>query len=518
MTRRKRKGKELSMRKVREILRLVMMCGMGDREIGRSCSVSHATVGKYRSRVMEAGFTYPAIEGRDDRELMRLLKIGRSEKEEENRPQPDWEWVHTELKKKGVTVPLLWQEYRELYPEGYQISQFYKIYAKWKKKLSVSLRQTHKAGEKMFVDYCGQTVPVADRHSGGVKTAQIFVAVLGASSYTYAEATWDQTLPNWIGSHIRAFEYFGGVPEMLIPDNLKSGITSACRYEPDINSTYHEMSVHYGTVVIPARVRRPKDKAKVESGVQVVERWILAALRNRTFFSLAELNDAISELLVRLNSRAFKKIRGSRLSWFETMEKGALKPLPQSRYVLSEWKKARVNIDYHVELDGHYYSVPYQMQGEEVDLRYTATTVEIFHRGRRLASHKRSYQERQHTTCRDHMPKSHQMYLEWSPSRIINWAGKIGEATARVVETILSERRHPEQGYRSCLGILRLGKRYSEARLEAASRRAIAIGGYSYRSVKSILEKGLDGVSLPETTNDSRGVVHENIRGVDYYK
>jgi transposase len=517
MAKRKQKGKELSMRKVREILRLTMVCGMGDREIARSCSVSHATVGKYRSRVLAVGTKYSEIEVMDDSELMSILKIVKKE-QEDNRHQPDWEWVYRELRKKSVTMPLLWQEYKEQSPDGYHISQFYKLYAKWKKKLNVSLRQTHKAGEKMFVDYAGQTMPVIDRKSGEIKEAQVFVAVLGASSYTYAEATYDQTVPNWISSHIRAFEYFGGVPEIVVPDNLKSGVSKACRYEPDINTTYHEMALYYGTAIIPARVRKPKDKAKVEAGVQLVERWILAALRNRTFFSLSELNDAISLLLERLNRRAFKKLRGSRLSWFETMEKGTLRSLPQTRYLLAQWKKARVNIDYHVELDRHYYSVPYQIVGEEVDLRYTTTTIEVFYRSRRLASHRRSYKERQHTTCREHMPKSHQMYLEWPPSRIISWAHKVGEATAKVVETILKTRRHPEQGYRSCLGILRMGNRYSDARLEAASRRAVSIGGYSYRSIKSILEKGLDKVPITETTNNAKEVVHENIRGLDYYR
>lgn len=291
---RKRKGKELSMRKIREVLRLALVQGMGDREIGRSCVMSHATVGKYRSKAQEEGLTYPDIEQMDDREIMRLLKVARKEEAGDTRPQPDWGSVHTELKKKGVTMALLWEEYRGSYPEGYQISQFYKLYARWKKKLNVSLRQTHKAGEKLFVDYAGHRVPVTDRHTGEVMEAQIFVAVLGASNYTYAEATWDQSLSSWIGSHIRAFEYFGGAPEMVVPDNLLSEVTKACRYEPDINATYHDMSVHYGTVIIPARVRKPRDKAKVEAGVLVVERWILAALRGRIFFSLIELNEAVS--------------------------------------------------------------------------------------------------------------------------------------------------------------------------------------------------------------------------------
>jgi transposase len=514
---RRRKGKGLSMQKIREVLRLALMHGMSDREIGRSCTISHVTVGKYRSKVAEAGLSYGNIEAMDDSGLIRLLKIGRREARIDGRHQPDWEYVHTELKKKGVTLQLLWEEYKGSRPDSYQLSQFYEIYSQWKRKLNVVLRQTHKAGEKMFVDYAGHTVPVVNRHNGEIMDAQIFVAVLGASNYTYAEATEDQALHSWIDSHIRTFEYFGGVPQMVIPDNLRSGVTKACRYEPEINATYHEMSIHYDTVVIPARVRKPRDKAKVEAGVLVVERWILAALRMRTFFSLVELNEAIAELLKRLNSRPFKKLDGSRLSWFEGIEKNALKPLPQARYVVAEWKRATVNIDYHIELDKHYYSVPYQLVDKEVDLRYTTTTVEIFHDRKRIASHVRSYMQGQHTTVKEHMPKIHQEYLEWAPSRIIQWANKVGKSTAGVVETIMKTRRHPEQGYRSCLGILRLGKQYTDVRLEAASTRAIAIGGNSYRSIKSILEKGLDSVALSGSGKEVKPIVHENIRGCDYY-
>jgi transposase len=359
-------------------------------------------------------------------------------------------------------------------------------------------------------------VKIRDRGTGKEREAEIFVAVLGASNYTYAEATWDQGLASWIGSHIRAFEYFGGVAEIIVPDNLKSGVSRACRYEPDINPTYQEMAAHYGTAIIPTRVRKPKDKAKVEAGVQVVERWILACLRNRIFFSLAELNEAISELLKKLNGRPFKKLKGSRLLWFEAIEREVLKALPQSRYEFAEWKKARVNIDYHVELKGHYYSVPYLLVQEEVELRSTVSTVEILYRGRRVASHRRDDQPGRHTTEREHMPKSHQQYLEWTPSRIIRWAGKVGEATAQVVEAIINTRQHPEQGYRSCLGIMRLGNRYSDERLEAACRRAIAIRGFSYKSVRSILEKGLDKQPLFPARQIPL-INHENIRGGNYY-
>jgi transposase len=512
----KKRRKELSMRKIREVLRLGLSCNLGLREIARSCSISPGTASNYLDRADKAGLSYGQIEKMDDGELIGLLKSDTVSKDKGSRAQPDWSWVHQELKKKGVTLQLLWEEYKEIHPDGYQTSQFYEHYNRWKKKLDVTLRQNHKAGEKMFVDYAGQTVPVIDGYTGQIREAQLFVAVLGASNYTYAESTWSQGLSDWIGSHVRTFEYFMGVPRIVVPDNLKGGVTKSCRYEPDINPTYHDMAVHYGTVIIPARVRRPRDKAKVEAGVQVAERWILAALRNRTFFSLTELNKAIWEFLEKLNHRPFKKLEGSRRSWFETMERSALLPLPESCYVFAEWKKARVNIDYHVELNRHYYSVPYTLVREEVEVRYTTQTVEIFHRQKRLASHMRDDRPGTHTTLEEHMPKSHQKYLQWTPSRIIRWAATVGESTAKVVETIMNSRRHPEQGYRSCMGIMRLGKQYGNDRLEAACSRALAIRAYSYKSIRSVLEKGLDGqpLSPPEPQPP---IDHKNIRGGNYF-
>ena len=512
----RKRGCALSMRKVREVLRLVLQCQLENREVARSCSVAPATVGNYLTRAKEAGLSYAQIHQMEDEALRQLLMGRRAVRESTARPQPDWGGIHQELRKKGVTLRLLWEEYKAGHPEGYQLSQFYERYHHWKRQLRVSLRQVHKAGEKMFVDYAGQTVGVVERGTGEIRVAQIFVAVLGASSYTYAEATWSQGLTDWMDSHVRAFEFFGGVSQIVVPDNLRSGVSRPCRYEPDINPSYHDMAVHYNTVIIPARVRKPKDKAKVEVGVQVVERWILAALRNRTFFSLGELNAAIRELLEQLNQRPFQKLSGSRASWFETLESSALQPLPATRYVLAEWKKARVNIDYHVELQRHYYSVPYSLNGEEVEVRYTAATVEIFHRGKRVASHGRDDRAGGYTTLSEHMPTSHQQYLEWTPSRILAWAQTVGEATARVIEVILESRRHPAQGYRSCLGILHLTKQYSKDRLEAACRRALSIRGTSYKSIRSILENGLDQVPVP-VPSVLPSPLHENIRGGDYY-
>ena len=513
---RRRRGKELSMRKVGEIFRLSRECGKTNREIARSCGVSHTAVNDYLRRAREAGLGDEEMQKMSEIELIERLKAKSEERHKTPRPQPDWRKVYEELKKKSVTLALLWEEYRQEHPEGYQLSQFYEIFRRWKKKLDVSLRQTHRAGEKMFVDYAGQTIGVTERETGQIRQAQIFVAVLGASNYTFSEATWDQSLASWMGSHIHAFESFEGVPEIVVPDNLKSGVSKACRYEPDLNPAYHDLAVHYGTAVIPARVAKPKDKAKVEVGVQVVERWILAALRNRTFFSLQELNEAIGELLLKLNSRPFKKLEGSRQSWFEKVERPALKPLPSARYELAEWKKARVNIDYHVELEGHYYSVPYSLVQEEVELRYTAATVEIFFRAKRIASHLRNHHSGRHTTQTEHMPKNHREYLEWAPSRILGWAVSLGEATGEIAGKILTSREHPEQGYRSCLGILRLGKLYGKDRLEAASRRALAIGAASYKSIRSILENNLDREAVPET-QPAQTFHHPNLRGQGYY-
>lgn len=379
------------------------------------------------------------------------------------------------------------------------------------------MRQEHKAGEKLFVDYAGDTVPVISEETGEVREAQVFVAVLGASNYTYAEATWTQDLFDWTGSHVRAFTYYGGVAEQVVPDNTKSGVSHACRYEPELNPTYQDMLTHYGCACLPARVRRPRDKAKVEVGVKFVQEYILARLRTMTFFSLAELNTAIGELLERLNSESFQKLPGSRRSEFLAVDQPALLPLPLTVWVFAEWQKARVGPDYHVEVRGHYYSVPYQLVKEKLDVRITALTVECFLRGRRVASHVRSSRLGGYTTTPEHMPRSHREYLEWTPARLISWAQKTGPETARLVEEIMASRPHPQQGFRSCLGLLGLEKIYGQGRLEAACRRALFIRGLSYKSVKSILVAGLENEPLPGPKPAQLILTHENIRGPEYY-
>jgi transposase len=505
------------MRKLREILRLGLVCGLSGRQIARSVSVSRPTVSHYLDRAIQEGFTRETVNSLSEADLEKLLATKELGRPRQDRTLPDWEHVHRELARKSVTLQLLWEEHKQTHPDGYRYSQFCSLYRAWRKHLDLSMRQTHKAGEKLFVDYAGQTVPIHDPVTGRVSYAQIFVAVLGLSNCTYAEASADQGLSSWIMSHVRAFEYFGGVTAAVVSDNLKSGVSKPCRYEPDLNPAYQDFASHYATAVLPTRVRHPKDKSKVEVGVQVVERWILAALRNRKFFSIEELNEFIRQHLQILNTRPFKKLKGSRKDWFDLLEKPALKPLPPTRYAYADWKKATVNIDYHVELKGHYYSVPHAYRGRQVDIRHTPSTVEIFLSSSRVASHVRSHRLGSHTTVAEHMPKSHRSHLEWTPSRIVSWAGAIGPYVRQMCESILAARPHPEQGYRSCLGIIRLDKRFGTDRLESACKRACELGSFRYKSVRSILECGLDKTPI-ETPAGELLIRHDNIRGEAFYR
>ena len=463
----------LSMRKVREILRLRLGVGLSSRQVARSCKVSSSTVLEYEKRAKEAGLSWPLPDEVDDTALERVVRA-QLEVTKPGRPVPDINYLAAEMRRPHVTLHQLWLEYKAANPDGYQYTQFCERYNQEKKKLDVVLRQEHRAGEKLFTDYAGDTVPIVDPRTGEVKPAYIFVAVLGASNYTYTEATADLSLPSWISSHIRAFEFFGGAPEIVVPDNTRCAVIRPDRYEPDLNPAFAGMAAHYGTAIIPARVRRPRDKAPVEAGVLLVERWILAALRNRRFFSVEELNEAIWDLLEKLNDRKFKRISSSRRELFEKLDAPALRALPPRRYEFLEWRTAKVGIDYHVCADKHFYSVPYQLVGEQLDVRLSALTVEILYKNRRVASHKRSYVEGGFTTNSEHRPKSHQAHLQWTPSRIIFWAERTGPATAALVKKILESRPHPEMGYRSCLGIIRLSKEYGTERVEAAAIRAVS--------------------------------------------
>lgn len=511
-------AERLSMRKIREVLRLSWGGKLSQGVVARSCGMGRTTVREYLQRAQRAGLCWPLPEGISDGDLEAKLFAPPVSPTNAPRPLPDWRHIHEELRRKAMRLFVLWEEYKAVHPDGYEYSRFCELYRQWAGKLPVWMRQAHKAGEKLFVDYAGMTVPVRNAKTGAVRQAQIFVATLGASNYTYAEATWTQTLPDFVSSHVRAFEFFGGVPELVIPDNLGSGVSHACRYDPDVNPTYAEMAAHYGTAILPTRVRKPKDKAKVESGVQGVERRILAKLRNRTFFSLSELNQAILALLLEYNARPFQRLDGSRCSLFETLDKPALAPLPAARYEYAEWRKARVSLDYHVCVDGHYYSVPYRLVKEPVDIRLTPTGVEILHQGQRVAAHQRCHDKHRHTTNKEHMPTSHRAHAEWTPGRIIAWVGQAGEATAELAKRILASRPHPEHGFRACLGIKRLGEAYGTARLEAACQRALAIASPSYKSVKSILAKGLDRQPLPQQAPETPPIQHENVRGTHYYQ
>lgn len=506
----------LSMRKTREILRQKWVLKRTHRDVASSLGVSAGAVGSAVARATALGLDWPAIEAVSDDELEAKL-YGARAASGEVRPLPNCGYIHAERKKVGVTLELLHLEYLEQHPGGYRYTQFCEHYRDWLGKRKLTMRQEHHAGDKCFVDYSGKRPHIINPENGERIDAELFVAVLGASNYTYAEATLTQQGPDWIASHARALDFFGGVPAALVPDQLKSGVTQPCRYEPGVQRTYEEMAAHYGTSVLPARPASPRDKAKVEVAVQIAQRWILARLRNQIFFTLDALNERIAELVEDLNRRTMRVYGASRLELFERIERPALRPLPTTRFIYGSWKRARVNIDYHIEIERHYYSVPHALVREEVEARITGATVEVFHRGQRVASHVRSDKRGAHTTNPEHMPLLHQKHLEWTPSRIIHWAGTIGRATSALVEAILRERVHPEHGYRSCLGILRLAKRYGDARLEAACARALRVGARSYRHVDSILKNGLDRVPLVEEQRNDSPLDHENVRGGDYY-
>jgi transposase len=509
--------KRLSMRKIREILRLRWGEGRSEREVARSVGVSPSTVVRVTARARRAGLLWPLPSELDEGVLeARLYPPTPSSRQP--RAVPDFKTVHRELRRKGVTLQLLWEEYREAYPrDGYAYSRFCELYRGWAGKLDVVMRQEHRAGEKVFVDFSGDGIPIVDRKTGEVTEARLFVAALGASSYTYVEAFPSEQLRWWIQGHVHAFEHFGGVTEVVVPDQPRTSVTKPCYYEPEIHRTYLEWAQHTGTAIIPARPRHPRDKPKVESAVLLAQQRILAALRNHTFFSIEQANEAIWEKLELLNGRKFQRLDVSRRDLYEQLDRPALRPLPLRRYEHAEWSTPRVNIDYHVDVDRHFYSVPYQLVHQRLDARRTATTVELFCKGRRVASHLRSYRKGGYTTLREHMPPEHQRYLEWTPSRILAWASKTGPRTAELAQRILESRPHPALGYRSCLGLLRLGKAHGPERLEAACTRALVIGAASYKSVKSILKNGLDQEPVHSTPSQAP-LLHDNIRGSAYYE
>jgi transposase len=513
-----------AMRKIREVLRLKHTLKLSERQIAGALGIGHATVGAYLRRAVEAALCWEEAEKLSDAAVEARLfeQVGRNEPAA--RAPIDFAWVHLELRRAGVTMELLWSEYQQAIADGgsgqkpYQYSHFCELYRAYTKKLSPVMRQVHRAGERAFIDFSGKKPRIIDATTGEVTEVELFVMVLGASNYTYVEATRTQSLGDFVGATVRGLAYFGGVPEILVPDQLRSAVSQPHRYEPEINATYAEMGQHYGTAIVPARPRKPKDKAKVEGGVLIAQRWIVACLRNRRFFSLEELNAAIGELLERLNTRPFQKLEGCRRSAFEKLDRPAMKPLPSRRYEIGEWKlKVGVNLDHHLAYDHRHYSVPSELITAKVDVRATATIVEVWRDGARVTSHERSYGPKgTAVTKAEHRPRAHREWGEWPPERLVGWAATQGPKTAEVAEAILGRGPHPESGRRACLGLFRLGERHGRARLEAACGRALVIHNPTYKSVEAILKSGLDKVALAEEA-ESKAVVHENIRGGDYF-
>ena len=509
------------MRKAREILRLRYELALSYRTIAASQRVGPSTVGDTIRRATDAGLDWNAVKELSDEEVDRLLysKPAPSGPRPEQRPLPDFAEVHAERLKPGVTLQLLHVEYREQHPDGYGYTQFCEYYQRWVQARGLTMRQEHRAGEKVFVDYSGKKPHIVDAQTGAVVEVELFVGALGASSYTYAEATHTQRVPDFIASHGRMFAFFGGVTRATVPDQLKSAVSRASSYEPGLQRTYEDFAEHYGTAVIPARPARPRDKAKAEVAVQVAQRWILARLRKQRFFSLDELNQRIRELLDELNARPMRRYGMSRRELFERTDQPELLPLPSTLYTVATWSKVTVGADYHVDVDGHGYSVPFRLAHKEVEVRATATIVEVLRHRKRVTVHVRSSVKGKNTTKPEHLPVAHRRHLEWTPDRIEHWAAEVGPATAALVAAILEERPHPEQGYRSCLGILRLEKRYGRPRLELACARAGAAGARSYAHVAEILKRGLDRL-VPTTPDESstKPVVHENVRGPSAYE
>jgi transposase len=490
---------------------------MSRRLVGEATGIGKTAVGEYVRRAAVAGQGWPIPDEIDDAELERRLFPPPEARSSTSRTEPDWSYNHAELKRRGVTLALLWQEYRAEHAQGYAYSWFCERYSDWRKRISPTMRQTHLAGEKLFVDWAGDTMPVFDPTTGEEYCTHIFIAALGASNYTYAEARWTETLPDWIGAHVNAFIAIGGVSKALVPDNLKAGITKPSRYEPGINRTYQELADHYGCVVLPARVMKPRDKAKVEVAVQIVQRFVLAKLRHRRFFSLAELNAAIRDCVAAINTKVMRHVGKSRNELLETIDRPALNALPTTPYSYAEWKRARVAPDYHIEVADHYYSVPSKLIREMVEARITSATVEIFHKGQRIASHAFSPVRNRHTTITEHMPSAHRRYAEWTPAKMMSEAALIGPAAIALVEAIMKAKPHPEQGFRSCLGIISLVRTYGSERVEAASRRGNDIGATTYGSIKSILQNGLDKAYASSKAPDGPPIRHANIRGRGYY-
>ncbi|MDD3655084.1 MAG: IS21 family transposase [Desulfotomaculaceae bacterium] len=510
------KKKRLSMRKIQEVLRLHYEKGLSQNAIAGACHIARSTTQDYLKRFQAAGLSWPLPDDLGEPELNDLLF--RRLPDSTDKSQPDWACIHKELSRKSVTLKLLWQEFQQVHPESHGYTRFCQLYRQWAQSHKISMRQRHKAGEKTFVDWAGQTMPLTDPVTGEVSQAQIFVAALGFSSYLYAEATPSQEKKYWLSCHVKAFRFYRGLTDIVVPDNPKTAVTSPCRYEPELNPAYQEFARHYCLAVIPARVRKPQDKPKVESGVQVVERWVIAPLRNRIFFSLAELNQALWEQLQLVNNRPLSGLNQSRRELFELIDQPALRPLPPTDYEFAHILKTRVKPDYHIELEQHFYSVPYRLVNKVVELRHTAAILEVYYQGQRVASHLRRHQPGQ-TTIPEHLSPAHRWMLEWTPAKLKQWSSDLGPATGEMIQKILDQPRHPEQNHRSGLGFLQLERKYGQLRLEKACVRALHFNLYTYKQVRTILQSGQDFLPLPGAASEiSKCHTHINIRGSRCYR
>ena len=506
------------MRQLRELLRLRLQAELSMRQIKDSLRISLGAVQKVISQAEAQGLSWASIEQLDDQQLARWFYPEADTRVSATLQLPDWVEVHQELRRKGVTKHLLWEEYTQAYPNrSYSYPQYCFLYQAWLKKQKRSMRQTHKAGDKLFVDYAGQTVPIVQADTGEVRFAQIFVAVLGASNYTYCEATWTQSLPDWLGSHARVFDFIGGVPRLIVPDNLKSGVSKACRYDPDINPAYQQLAAHYGVAIMPARPRKPQDKSKAEVGVQIIERWILARLRHHTFFSLTELNQCIRALLGEVNNKPFKQLKGTRQQWFESLDKPVLMPLPKQAYQYTDIKTVKVNVDYHIQYDQHLYSVPHHLVGEKLELHAKAQLIELYFHNQRVTSHARQYRPGT-TTVAAHMPVRHEKHHQWTAGRLMNWAKDLGDDVLHWVQAQLQRKPHEQQAYRVCLGLLNLSRQYPAERLNKACAIANQNQLYRLKQIKSILQSNQD--QLLAGSKEQLTLLpqdHENIRGPENF-
>jgi transposase len=508
--------RELTMRQIRYTLRLASE-GISARQIGRLLGVARSTIQDNLRRAQVAGLSWPLPADLSDTVLEeRLFARHGAPRGVRRRAEPVWSELVCELKRPGVNLMVLWEEYRAVHPDGYSYSRFCDLIREFEARLSPIMRQEHRAGDKVFVDYSGKKIGITDPTTGTVRFAEIFVAVLGASGFTYCEASWTQTLADWIGAHVRMFRFFGGVPRLVVPDNLKSGVTKASFYDPEINLSYGRMAAHYGVGILPARPRRPKDKAKVEAGVRFAQSYILGRLRHQTFFSLVEANQAIAGMVARINDHIMRRLGVSRRHLFETIERPALAVLPDTDYEFAEWGFARVSLDYHVEVCGYFYSVPHNLIRAQVDTRATTRMIEIFFQGNRIAVHERRYGGARHGTHVEHMPSAHRRYAEWTPERFRRWGASVGPHTEGLVTAILASRPHPEQGFRTCLGVLRLFRDLDKIRAEAVSAHAVAYGAFTYKSLASIIAHKLDRASI--TASEPQAVMtHGNLRGSKYF-